>query len=77
MCPGRHLAEDSLFATVASVLAVYDILPPSDDKPLACKMSNAIVSYVFSFLWRASSVDLEPLAIQKSSAVASSLGASM
>ncbi|PFH47240.1 hypothetical protein AMATHDRAFT_6963 [Amanita thiersii Skay4041] len=31
ICLGKHLSRNSLFITIASVLAVYDILPPLDE----------------------------------------------
>ncbi|EIM91747.1 cytochrome P450 [Stereum hirsutum FP-91666 SS1] len=31
ICPGRHLAEDSLFITAATMLSVFNILPCVDD----------------------------------------------
>lgn len=31
ICPGRHLAEDSLFITAATILSVFNILPCIDD----------------------------------------------
>ena len=32
ICPGRYFALSSLFITVASVLHVFDIAPPLDDR---------------------------------------------
>ena len=32
MCPGRHMADDTLWITVASLLSVFDILPIVDPK---------------------------------------------
>jgi cytochrome P450 len=31
ICPGQHLAEQSLFATIATVLAAVDVLPALDE----------------------------------------------
>jgi len=31
ICPGRHLARDTLFILISSVLSVFDILPPKDE----------------------------------------------
>ncbi|KAF8921315.1 cytochrome P450 [Mucidula mucida] len=33
VCPGQHLADDSLFIAIAMVLAVYEILPPKESVP--------------------------------------------
>ncbi|OCH91997.1 cytochrome P450 [Obba rivulosa] len=30
ICPGRYLAENSIFALIASILTVFDIFPPED-----------------------------------------------
>ncbi len=55
MCPGRHLADNSLYAIVSSVLAVYDITPPMDNtgKPvkLQPELTTGLLSYVVLFLW--------------------------
>ena len=32
ICPGRHLADNSLYLIVSCLLAVYDIKPPVDDQ---------------------------------------------
>lgn len=39
ICPGRHLAEQSLFIIVASVLSAFSITPLIDEhgKPVPCK----------------------------------------
>ena len=48
ICPGRHLADNSLFLMVSCLLAVYDIKPPVDDQGNAIKLkpdfSNGLVS---------------------------------
>ncbi|PPR03920.1 hypothetical protein CVT24_008105 [Panaeolus cyanescens] len=31
ICPGQHLAQETLFITIASTLALFDILPPLDE----------------------------------------------
>jgi len=31
LCPGRHLAHDTLFILITSVLSVFNILPPKDE----------------------------------------------
>ena len=47
ICPGRHLADNSIFLMVACLLAVYDIKPPVDDQGNAIKLkpdfSNGIL----------------------------------
>ncbi|KAG5635496.1 hypothetical protein H0H81_011031 [Sphagnurus paluster] len=30
ICPGKALAENSLFAIISGILAAFDILPPAD-----------------------------------------------
>ena len=32
ICPGRHLADNTLYSIVSCLLAVYDIKPPVDDQ---------------------------------------------
>jgi len=32
ICPGRHFADSALWLAIANVLAVFDILPPTDPK---------------------------------------------
>lgn len=48
ICPGRHLAEQSIFATVASVLTVFSITPRLDEKgapvPLKVEMTGGAIS---------------------------------
>ncbi len=50
ICPGRHFAENGLFISVASVLHVFDITPPVDEKGRAIKIeprvTNGLVWYV-------------------------------
>ncbi|PFH47243.1 hypothetical protein AMATHDRAFT_87834 [Amanita thiersii Skay4041] len=52
ICPGRHLSNNSLLITVASVLAVYDVLPPVDEKdlpiPMSLEVTHGIVSHPVS-----------------------------
>ncbi len=31
ICPGKHLAEDSVWIVIASILATFDILPAKDE----------------------------------------------
>lgn len=33
VCPGQHLADNSLFIVIAMVLAVFDILPADKETP--------------------------------------------
>ena len=48
ICPGRHLAEQSVFIIVASVLSVFSVTPSVDEhgKPVLCKieMTNGFLS---------------------------------
>ncbi|KAI0730576.1 cytochrome P450 [Earliella scabrosa] len=48
-CPGRHYAEAALFINTASVLHVFDILPPldQDGKPIRIepRMTDGLVTY--------------------------------
>ncbi|PFH47239.1 hypothetical protein AMATHDRAFT_6962 [Amanita thiersii Skay4041] len=48
VCIGKHLSSNSLFITIASVLAVYDILPPLDEDgspiPLKAEVSSGLFS---------------------------------
>ena len=50
ICPGRHFAAASLFIYCASVLHVFDIMPPKDKNgnPVAMKYrpKDDLVSYV-------------------------------
>lgn len=50
ICPGRHLAEQSLFIMIASILSAFSIAPPVDEhgKSVPCKldMSSGPGSYV-------------------------------
>lgn len=55
ICPGRHLSDNSLFITVASVLSVFDISPVLDKdgkpiKPLR-RYSGDTLSCVFMYFW--------------------------
>ncbi|KAI0752763.1 cytochrome P450 [Daedaleopsis nitida] len=49
ICPGRHFAEASLFITIASVLHVFDILPPQDEYghpvKIVPEMSDGLLTY--------------------------------
>ena len=51
MCPGRHFAEASLFINIASVLHVFDILPPKDEHGRTIEvtpgMTNGLISWVY------------------------------
>lgn len=49
ICPGRHMAKDTAFITIASVLSVFDIKPAIDETtgleiPIEQNMSSHIVS---------------------------------
>ncbi|KIJ40664.1 hypothetical protein M422DRAFT_173338 [Sphaerobolus stellatus SS14] len=51
ICPGRHMAENSLFIQIASMLQVFEISEPRDatgkERPLEYTFSSGILSYVF------------------------------
>ena len=51
ICPGRHFAAASLFIYCASVLHVFDIMPPKDRggnaMPVEYKAKDDLLSYVF------------------------------
>ena len=51
-CPGRHLARDNAFLTIASALHVFDILPALDENgkelDLAIEMTTGFLSYVIT-----------------------------
>ena len=53
MCPGRHFAEASVFINVASVLHVFDIGPPLDEKVRPIKLeleaTDGLLSYARLF----------------------------
>jgi len=55
MCPGRHLSNNSLYAVVSSVLAVFDIKPPldADGKPsqLKADVTSGLISYGIQLCW--------------------------
>ena len=52
ICPGRHLARDTSFLTIASALHVFDILPALDEngKELdpTVEMTTGLLSYVIT-----------------------------
>ncbi|KIJ46265.1 hypothetical protein M422DRAFT_165543 [Sphaerobolus stellatus SS14] len=51
ICPGRHMAENTLFIQIASMLQVFEIYGPRDatgkERPLEYTFSSGILSYVF------------------------------
>ena len=51
ICPGRHFAQASFFIYCASVLHVFDIMPPKDrdgnPMPMEYKAKDDLLSYVF------------------------------
>jgi len=49
ICPGRHLADNSLYSIVSCVLAVYDIKPPVDDKGNIIKLEAEFTSEFLSY----------------------------
>ncbi|KAI0759411.1 cytochrome P450 [Trametes elegans] len=48
VCPGRHLAENSLFIFIATMLATFDIEPPVDGA-LSPQFTQGLVSYPLPF----------------------------
>ena len=38
MCPGKHFANNSLYILASCLLAVYDIIPPVDDRGNAIEL---------------------------------------
>ncbi|KAL4262828.1 cytochrome P450 family protein [Pleurotus pulmonarius] len=56
VCPGRYLADNSVFIMVATLLAAFDISPEIDSnrisKPLRPQFSTGLVSYPQHFRWR-------------------------
>lgn len=54
ICPGQHLAYESLWIAVASVLAAYDITPALDDegRPVipTTEPNVGFASYVFRLM---------------------------
>ncbi|KIJ40650.1 hypothetical protein M422DRAFT_173441 [Sphaerobolus stellatus SS14] len=51
ICPGKHMAENTLFIQIASMLQVFEISGPRDptgrERPLEYTFSSGIFSYVF------------------------------
>ncbi|KAI0704573.1 cytochrome P450 [Earliella scabrosa] len=48
LCPGKYLAENSLFILISTILAVFDIAPPRDAE-LDVKFAAGLVSYPLPF----------------------------
>ena len=49
ICPGRHLSNNSLYAVVSSVLAVFDIKPPLDEDGKPSKLNTDVTSGLLSY----------------------------
>ncbi|KAF8960727.1 cytochrome P450 [Flammula alnicola] len=49
MCPGRHMSDNSLYAIVSSVLAVYNITPPLDANGTPIKLTAEVTSGLLSY----------------------------
>ncbi|KIJ49274.1 hypothetical protein M422DRAFT_205484 [Sphaerobolus stellatus SS14] len=49
ICPGRFVAENSLFMVIASILQVFDVLPPQDSSGKDLPVDYAFGSGFFSF----------------------------
>lgn len=54
ICPGRELADSSLFIAIAMSLAVFDIRKPTDEKGVEITPTAAwegdVVRFVYTFL---------------------------
>ncbi|KAI0764639.1 cytochrome P450 [Fomes fomentarius] len=48
LCPGKHLAENSLFILISTILAAFDITLPRDGE-LIVKFTDGLVSYPLPF----------------------------
>jgi hypothetical protein len=48
VCPGRYLADTSLYVAVSNVLAVYNIKPPTDDEGNEVKLREEVTNGVLS-----------------------------
>ena len=55
VCPGRYLADTSLYVAVSNVLAIYNIKPPTDDEgnevKLRAEVTNGVLSSVDLLIW--------------------------
>jgi hypothetical protein len=56
MCPGRFLAEDAIFIIIVSILKVYNITPPVDNRgnelpAPAAKFTSGFISCAFPLLF--------------------------
>jgi len=49
ICPGRHLSNNSLYAVVSSVLAVFDIKPPLDANGKPSRLNTDVTSGLLSY----------------------------
>ncbi|KAF9479115.1 cytochrome P450 [Pholiota conissans] len=49
MCPGRHMSDNSLYAIVSSVLAVYNISAPLDEQGKPVEMKAEVTSGLLSY----------------------------
>jgi len=50
ICPGRHFSNNSLYAVVSSVLAVFDIKPPLDVDGRPSRLSTDVTSGLLSYV---------------------------
>jgi hypothetical protein len=48
ICPGRHMSDNSLYANVSSILAVYDIMQPLDADGSTIKLEAEVTSGLLS-----------------------------
>ncbi|KAF9450374.1 cytochrome P450 [Macrolepiota fuliginosa MF-IS2] len=48
VCPGRHIADMSLFVVITSVLTVFDIKPPLDDEGMPMEPKAEFTPYLIS-----------------------------
>ncbi|KAI0635410.1 cytochrome P450 [Trametes polyzona] len=50
ICPGKHLAENSIFILVATVLAAFDIAPPDGEEMVAPAFTTTLVRQVLTYI---------------------------
>lgn len=52
VCPGKHFAEDSLFITMASILATFDISKALDEEGMeitpSAEYTDSAITYAFN-----------------------------
>jgi hypothetical protein len=48
ICPGRYLSDNSLYAMISLVLAVYNVIPPVDDQGNPIQLKPQVTSGLLS-----------------------------